>query len=199
MPKIVDHQKQKEKLAEAAWRIIAEEGMEHATVRRVAKEAGISLGSLRHYFPTQSELLLFSMQLVLERIRKRASSLKLEGPPVEDMKLILREILPVDEQKRYETEVWLAFTVKAMSEPSLRKFSNEIYEETKSAIFFIIQSLENLGLASPNLDVFLETERLYALIDGLALHHLQKGDEVTPKLMESVIELHLESLCRRNS
>ncbi|WP_419882459.1 TetR family transcriptional regulator C-terminal domain-containing protein [Peribacillus sp. B-H-3] len=44
-----------------------------------------------------------------------------------------------------------------------------------------------------------ETERLYALIDGLALHHLKKGDEVTPELMEAVIALHLESLCNRNS
>ena len=71
MPKIVDHEARRKELAEAAWRVIRREGLEGASVRNVAKEAGMSLGSLRHYFATQSELLAFSMRMVGERVKER--------------------------------------------------------------------------------------------------------------------------------
>jgi AcrR family transcriptional regulator len=48
MPKIVDHDKQRVLVAEAAWRIIRKNGMEQASVRNIAEEAGISVGSMRH-------------------------------------------------------------------------------------------------------------------------------------------------------
>ncbi|MEN2447820.1 TetR family transcriptional regulator, partial [Bacillus sp. JR_15] len=59
MPKIVDHEKQKEKIAEAVWNVIHRDGLEQCTVRNVAKEAGLSAGSMRHYFPHQSELFIY--------------------------------------------------------------------------------------------------------------------------------------------
>ena len=68
MPKIVDHDKQRLLVAEAAWRVIRRDGMEQASVRKIAEEAGISPGSMRHYFSTQSELLLYAMTLVSDRV-----------------------------------------------------------------------------------------------------------------------------------
>ncbi|MGM0975119.1 MAG: TetR/AcrR family transcriptional regulator [Bacillota bacterium] len=67
MPKKVDHEKQKKVLAKAAWRVIKKEGIEGASVRKIAKEAGLSAGSLRHYFSNQSELLAYSMNLVIRK------------------------------------------------------------------------------------------------------------------------------------
>ena len=63
MPKQVDHEKRRRQIAEATWRLISTEGIEQATVRKIAQEAGLSLGALRHYFATQDELLRFSMEL----------------------------------------------------------------------------------------------------------------------------------------
>lgn len=59
MPKIVDHDEKRKQIAEAAWNIIRKEGVEKASIRRVAAEAGMSSGALRHYFSTQDEMLLF--------------------------------------------------------------------------------------------------------------------------------------------
>ena len=50
MPKIVDHDLQKEKFADATRRLIARVGLEGITMRAVAAEAGLSYGSLFHYF-----------------------------------------------------------------------------------------------------------------------------------------------------
>lgn len=74
MPKIVDHDKRKIEIAEATWKVIVEEGIEQATVRKIAQATGLSVGALRHYFASQSDLLRFSMELVSERVIERITS-----------------------------------------------------------------------------------------------------------------------------
>jgi AcrR family transcriptional regulator len=59
LPKVVDHEQKRKLIAESAWRINESKGIEHASIRAVAANAGLSPGALRHYFSTQDELLLF--------------------------------------------------------------------------------------------------------------------------------------------
>ena len=44
MPKVVDHAVRRAELVDAAWRVIAEEGLEAATMRRIAEAAGCTTG-----------------------------------------------------------------------------------------------------------------------------------------------------------
>ncbi len=44
MPTIVDHDERRERIAEAAWRVIEREGPEGANLRRIAREAGHTTG-----------------------------------------------------------------------------------------------------------------------------------------------------------
>ena len=64
----IDSQSRRRELGEALWRVVLRDGIEAASVRKVAAEAGISKGSLRHVFPTQSELLAFAMQLIVDEV-----------------------------------------------------------------------------------------------------------------------------------
>lgn len=50
MPKIVDHDHKRKMIAETAWKIIETEGIEKASIRRIASEVGMSTRALRHYF-----------------------------------------------------------------------------------------------------------------------------------------------------
>lgn len=64
MEKINKFEVQREKIVRATWAVIRREGLENASVRNVAQEANLSVGSLRHYFSTQSDLLVYSMELI---------------------------------------------------------------------------------------------------------------------------------------
>ncbi|NKS98836.1 TetR family transcriptional regulator [Rhodococcus hoagii] len=57
---VAPREERKARLAEAVWRIIAERGISAVSVRTVAAEAGMAVGSLRNLFSTQAELLEFS-------------------------------------------------------------------------------------------------------------------------------------------
>jgi len=47
VPKIVGHDERRLELVDATWRIIARHGMEGATLREIATEAGFAHGALK--------------------------------------------------------------------------------------------------------------------------------------------------------
>ncbi|PLT31629.1 TetR/AcrR family transcriptional regulator [Peribacillus deserti] len=196
MPKFVDHEKQKILLAEAVWRIIRREGIEKASVRNIAEEAGISTGSMRHYFSTQSELFAFAMELVATRVKERMERFAFSGNPVEDMRKLLLELLPMDEERRAETEVWLAFNIKALSDPNLKKLSTRVYQEMKQGMSLMVDTLIQYDLAVSEIDRDSEIENLYGLIDGLALHAIIRTDDLPPETMEEAVSQYIGRLCK---
>ena len=62
MPKIVDHDARRQELIEASWRVIAAEGLEGVTMRKIAAEAGCTTGRLTHYFADREALILASLR-----------------------------------------------------------------------------------------------------------------------------------------
>ncbi|WP_077324295.1 TetR/AcrR family transcriptional regulator [Virgibacillus siamensis] len=197
MPKKVDHTKRKILIAEATWNVIIRDGLEKATVREVAKEAGLSAGALRHYFSTQSELLAFSMELVSDRVRDRALSKKYTGPPMDVMLELLGEFLPIDDERRVEMEVWLVFSSRTLIDKKLHALSQEVYTDMKQAVQHVIEGLIQLGFAKTDIDKEIETRKLHALIDGIALHALLHPNEYSVETMLETVRSHLKSLCMK--
>ncbi|MFC4619975.1 TetR/AcrR family transcriptional regulator [Camelliibacillus cellulosilyticus] len=198
MSKIVDHEKRKERIAEACWRVIRKGGLEHATVRKIAKEAGLSVGALRHYFSTQSELFIFAMNLVIKRMTERSKQ-KLaasgEEDPFGSARAILKFLLPIDKERKLEMEVWYAFTAKSLNDSKLKPLSDQMYKGIYNVSKLAIDTLIKANLLKQNIDVEMEIERLFAVVDGLAVHCILKPDQATPNLVDSVITHHLESIC----
>ena len=121
MPKLVDPIARRRELAQAVWRVVRRDGLERASVREVAREADVSTGSLRHYFGSQSELMVFAMRLVIEHIEERLAALEIPADPLPAARAVFAELLPLDEERQAENEVWLAFTARSLVEPELRE------------------------------------------------------------------------------
>jgi AcrR family transcriptional regulator len=190
VPKTVDHEQRRRELAEAVWRVIRRSGIDGASVRTVAQEAGWSAGALRHYFRTQSELLDFAIELAAERIRQRVGALELADDPRRAVEQLLFELLPLDDERRAENEVWLAFTARALIDPQLRVRYAEIDDELRAAS---LRAVEMLGLPAGR-GRALEVERLHALLDGLALHGAMRPERLPPPRIAAVLRSHLDKL-----
>ncbi len=190
MPKTVDHEQRRRELTEAVWRVIRRNGVDGASVRTVAQEAGWSAGALRHYFRTQSELLDFAIELAAERIRQRVGALELADDPRRAVEQLLSELLPLDDERRAENEVWLAFTTRALIDPQLRVRYAEIDDALRAAS---LRAVEMLALPAGR-ERSLEAERLHALLDGLALHGAMRPERLPPRRMLAVLRRHLDEL-----
>jgi AcrR family transcriptional regulator len=193
MPKVVDHEQRRRELGLAVWRVIRRDGVDHASVRTVAEEAGWSPGALRHYFATQSELLAFAMRLVVERIEGRIAALDRAADPRQAVEQVLHELLPLDDERRAENEVWLAFTARALIDPELHLQHNEVHDALHQACASSLATLAAAGRANAD-PTALQVERLHALTDGLAVHTALRPDLMPPEHIVAVVGLHLDAL-----
>lgn len=194
MPRVVDADARRTDLAEAVWRVIARDGLEGASVRRVAQEAGLSTGSLRHYFTSQSELLSFALERVGERLDERIHALEPRPDQRRHVQAVVEEMLPLDAERRAECEVWLAFTARAVVDPSLAGLRAAIDLRLREAFTLMIGRLADAGLLRPGLGRATEAERLYALVDGLIVHALLSPRPADERWVADVVAAHLEDL-----
>lgn len=74
MPKIVNHDDQREELLRRAFQLFARKGYAKVTVREIAKELGVSTGTLYHYF--ENKEVLFE-QMVRLLVREDVNELKI--------------------------------------------------------------------------------------------------------------------------
>lgn len=117
MPKIVDHDQRRVELVEATWRIIARLGLDAATMREVAAEAGFANGALKPYFPTKDDLLQATFNYVFSRTNGRAEVAVRGRSGIDGLRAFCREILPLDEERLAEARVVIPFWQAAMHDP----------------------------------------------------------------------------------
>jgi AcrR family transcriptional regulator len=196
MPKIVNHDSRRIQLAEAAWRIIRSKGIDEVSVRNVAEEAGMSLGSLRHYFATHSELLAFSMRLVSDRVESRLRSMEWDGGPRQAMEAIIAELVPLDDDRLAECQVWFAFAGKAIADPSLGAMLREVHDSLHALFRQLTDDLIRLDLTKPGIDAELEAKRMHAMVDGLVVHGVTCPERLTGERIKEVVSYHLDRILR---
>lgn len=197
MPKIVDHDEKRKQIAEAAWNIIRKEGVEKASIRRVAAEAGMSSGALRHYFSTQDEMLLFIMNYYLEEGEKRSQNKEWSENPVQAVEEVLLELVPIDEEKKIETSVWWILALRSLTSDTIKDKKDEMTDGTYELANSMIEILALKGVLSDSMNAELEKSRLTALIEGLSIHALLRPDVYSPEKVKEVIRYHLETLCNK--
>ncbi|MFI0484781.1 TetR/AcrR family transcriptional regulator [Actinomadura sp. 9N215] len=193
MPKVVDPARRRQEVVAAVWRVVRRDGLDRASVRNVAREAGLSTGSLRHYFATQPELLAFTLRTIIERIERRIAAVPAaDGDPRGRAARVLTELLPMDAERAAENHVWLAFTARALVDPGLRALCEEAHTTMRSGCLALARSL------APDADAELEADRLHALVDGLAVHAALHPGTTTPERMRAAVSAHLDDLYRRD-
>ncbi|MET8703713.1 TetR/AcrR family transcriptional regulator [Kitasatospora sp. NPDC058032] len=210
MPKIVIPETRRQDVARAVLRIVARDGLEHASLRTIADEAGLAIGSVRHYFDGQAEVVIFAMEELCRRIgdRVRGHAERLLDPtaaadptaPLDRraaVEALLAELLPLDGPRHEEAVLWLAFTTAARTRPELRPGAALLHESTRRLVARVLDEARRSGGVPADLDLPLETERLAALLDGLALGMVLHPDGVDAGTALLILRRHLHDLAER--
>ncbi|UED88061.1 TetR/AcrR family transcriptional regulator [Streptomyces profundus] len=169
MPQRVDHGERRELLADALMRLAATHGLEGVSLRQVAAEAGVSTGMVQHYFRTKDEMMTFALAMVGNRIRARSEAAASSATPREFVRGVLLQILPLDDTRRLEGHVGLAFLAYAAVKPAIREGMREDAEGMRG---FIARQLRAAG--ADGIDPELAAIGLMALVDGLGMQLLSR-------------------------
>ena len=195
MPKLIDHDGRRHEIAQAVWRIVLRDGVSAVSIRDVATEAGLAVGSVRHVFGTKAELLEYSMALVHARTRERVAAHLSIKDPGKLAEAVLAELMPLDDQRRMEMAVNMAVVAESPSHPALRRVALDAQQAVGNACAAVLTRLQDEKLISADADLGYETQRLHALVDGLALHALTAdARDLRPKKILGLLRAHLSAL-----
>lgn len=204
MPKIVDADDRRELVADAVFQVTLESGLAQASLRNVAQAAGLALGSVRHYFDNQAELMEFALRVNSERIHLRALD-KLEeleqnplpedaGALVARCATVLEELLPLDAQRRAEAVVHMEFMLAARTDENLSDAAQDDYRATGAVVGRVVLQLLESGLMAGTPEPVDEAERLIAVLDGLSVRMVLQPAWAAPEQGRATLHRHLVSL-----
>lgn len=204
MPKIVDPEQRRQTIADATIAVIVHGGVEEASLSNVAAEAGLAIGSVRHYFPSHAEVVTFAMRRLVDRISARV--LQAAQPLLADSALdahqrrtaaeaTLSELLPFDLERNQESAAWLALATASRTNPELRPITRELRDGTRAIVRRFLAPLQQRGNLPPEPAALeMETERFAALLDGLTTDAVLHPDRLPAETMRAVLRHHLGSL-----
>ncbi|GGL17424.1 HTH-type transcriptional regulator PksA [Sphaerisporangium melleum] len=194
MPKIVDHEERREEVVDAARRVILREGIDAATTRAIAKEAGYSNGVLTHYFADKDDILLSALRASHRRIVRRLSA-KLTGRSgLAALREVLLDNLPLDEERERETALEVGFWGRSLAGGRLLEVQREEAGELRLLVRTLLESGAAAGEIAPGTDLDDAAERLLALVDGLSLHRLLYPDRLGPETLTRLMAAELDRL-----
>lgn len=179
-------------LTDALLRIVAERGLDEVSIREVASAAGVSIGTVQHYFPTKDDMLAAAFNEVVQRIRTRITSVTLGTDVRRNMSAVLRELLPLDDRRAEEARIVVAFAARAATSPALADIQQTVLtainEELTEAFM-----LAAAGRATAE-QCTLAAHVAVAAADGLALHAVSSGSGMTTDQLTAALELLLDAL-----
>lgn len=197
MPKQVDHRERRESIARALWRVVDRSGWSGATLREVAREAGVSLGQLQHYFSSRSEMLAFAMEFATQqtshRVERGLASLGRPPHPRDVLRVVLAELLPLHPDARATSRMNAAYVLEAMHDPPLQRQIGIGLREGRAMIERLLRQAQDDGQLPPDRDPAVETDLILALTGFAPL--LELG-VVEPDAALAAIDRHLDRLFR---
>ncbi|MFI5612811.1 TetR/AcrR family transcriptional regulator [Amycolatopsis sp. NPDC051903] len=195
MPKQVDHDQRRAQIADALQRLITRHGLEGVSLRHVAAEAGVSMGSVQHYFASKDEMLLFTLE---HRNRQREERIRAqvlaggEPTPKRILRACLVEMLPRDERSAADWLVGVAFFNRAVVDARLAEVYAEGVPQLHEFFAGLIRQAQEAGDVAADVDADHESAILWALADSqgsdVLLGHRSADDAV------ATVDYHLDRL-----
>jgi len=194
MPKIVDHDAQRVRFAEAAMRLIARHGIEGVRMRAVAEEAGLSYGSLFHYFESKDDLLMHAVRHLTSLQSSRVNEYTSQYSGLKALEHLLCDDAIVSESATDSWTVWLTFLYKVALDESFATVYGEMISGWLARIKNLLREAMEAGEITATLDVDSEAMAVWAFSSGVGQLGLLQPESLSPGLQKKLISDYLDRL-----
>ncbi|MFC5381418.1 TetR/AcrR family transcriptional regulator [Aquipuribacter nitratireducens] len=173
----------------AVYRVLARDGLEGATLRRIATEAGCTTGSVTHHFADRRALLEATVDTAVEESMARLlASWRREGP-----RAGLAEMLPLDETRRQEVTVWLAGVQAGAQDPELaERLANRCAAAQERLVAELRARRGDADGGATDDDVELLADEVLSAVDGLAVYAVADPRRYPPERQLALVDRVLE-------
>jgi AcrR family transcriptional regulator len=168
-PKVGVAPVRREQIVQATIRCLAHEGYSGLTMKKVAREAGVSQGILHYYFESKRAILVAALDTVMGDLDRRVAALS-EGARDAPARLraVIRGCLGLAEDNRDFWVVFVEFWGEMMHDRALSEINAALYQRLRRTLGVTVRQGIRAG-------VFRRVEPeeagavILALVDGLSL------------------------------
>lgn len=175
-----------EQIADAAMVVIARDGHDALSVRRVAREVSVTGGTVQHHFPTKVELTVGALDRCVFRQGTRLVRRAQGGSALERLTSGIATLLPTDNDRRTEAAVWIALSAAVSGHPAVAVRHARAVDVMQRWIRTSIESAQNVGEIPSNVDVAQSARLIEAGLDGLILAGISKSFEWNKRSRDSL-------------
>ncbi|MFD0586496.1 TetR/AcrR family transcriptional regulator [Paenibacillus sp. GCM10027627] len=176
IPKIVDHEQFRLELLDRCFALFASKSFSSLTMREIAKQLGVSTGTIYHYFPDKHELFKQMVQhLTVKDIM--LGTIDLTGYSTEDkVRHLFRYLLDQESYFIHKTLLMIEYFRSTELEPEHKAMMQETETRYLTVLSQILPAPEDVAF-------------LFALIHGLLImRYLGGGTSMLEAHMEIAIE-----------
>lgn len=162
----------KDAIVGAVLSVLCTRGADDLSVRKIAAEAGVSVGAVQHHFPTRAALIIGAMDAVNTQFRARMRA-ALAGADTAEERLatFCDELACLGGTGPREAIVWTAFASRAGTDREIRAIHEGEWRQTEAAVLALLSD------AYPDAEIAPDDAALVlGVLDGIAVARGAEGD-----------------------
>lgn len=178
----------RKELIDATVRCLCQYGTEAISVRLIAREAGLSLGMVRHHFRSKDELLAATLRQLSAKVQDRTRDALADTgmSPMQRLHAFIRACLHPGALDAEYVRARFLFWSLAQTNPVVREVHDEIYARFESEVRMLVSDVASAKRLSLDLDVV--TLAILALLKGIWVEWSLAPDRADPlKLAEQIL------------
>lgn len=186
---------QRDFFVRVAAELIAERGLEQATMREIAAQAGVSKGRIEYYFANKDEVLDLALAWANQRYLERQERRTAGKRGLDALAARLYCAFPLTPESRQEWRIRLQFWMRAgIVSPDLRKALGKRLELTRQYFATDLQEALELGQLRPGVDTALMADQLMHLVAGVNCDALIDPRHYNRRYMLTLLENTIDNL-----
>jgi AcrR family transcriptional regulator len=172
VPKIVDHEERRRRLVEAVWALAVRGGTEQVTLRKVAEEAGVSMGQVQHYYPSMQTLVRDALERAVQAVNARIEAAVASAgdtAPEALLRACLLALVTPDEESMRLMRFSLAVAGRAVSDPTMARVLAPTDDELLTFTASLITGARLERGAGPSGTEMTDADICWSLATGLGM------------------------------
>ncbi len=163
-------------IMESCYQVVAERGLEGATLKRIGKEMGVSPSLLMHYFASKEDMILALVDFMVQKMDKAfLQSARKTMRARERLALYIDKNLNFEIPQSVEDKVFYGSFYLALSDERIRESFRRMYDHDRKMIVDLIKDyMQEEGIQ--NLNPELLAIQLISNIEGFYMYRVVYGD-----------------------
>lgn len=197
MPRPSVEAERREQILDAACVVLAERGLHALRVSDVAREAGVSAGTVHYYFESKKDVVDAAFEYnFAHSLDRRADILAADHPPLRLLHEVIESYLPTDPTATRAWMVWAELWTEGARDASLAAVNERLYGQWRDLVAELIGRAQRDGTAREG-DAAVFANTLVGLIDGLAVQVLLHSQVMDVDAMRATVHAYVDDVIRR--